>query len=377
MDAAHHVISRNPERAPKRLWTEQGQGNLPLLLLAETDDQEAEYIADEILTISDTERKPFNEFAILFRTNAQSRPYERALTERRIPYNLVGGMRFWDRREVKDVVAYLRFLANPSDAVSFDRIANVPRRRISDRTVQAAIGAASDAGVSILDTCGIPSGVEVRPDAQQALAQFHAEVLPLVREATTANPGDLAQLLIRRIGLADFYDDGTPSGKFRLDNLEQLRGLARDYDKLGPGKGLERFLTDIALTSDTDEIDGGRPRVTLITLHMAKGLEYPVVFLTGLEDKLLPHERAFLENSLDEERRLCYVGITRAQRRLYLTTANVRNLFGKPHNLSPSQFLYDIPGALLDMVELDNHRSVGIAAHVRRGQAAPASAQPA
>ena len=274
---------------------------------------------------------------------------------------------------MKDVVAYLRFLANPADAVSFDRIANVPRRRISEKTVQAAIGAASDGAVSLLDICGTAEQVPVRPDAQQALAQFHAELTGLVAMVPSSKPSDVVQALYRQLSLGAFYDDGSSAGKFKLDNLEQLRSLARDYDALGPGKGLERFLTDVALTSDTDEIDGGRPRVTLITLHMAKGLEYPVVFLTGFEDKLLPHERAFTEGGLDEERRLAYVGITRARERLYLNSTNVRNLFGKAHNLAPSQFLYDIPGALLDLRELENHRSAGAASHARRGAAAIAT----
>ena len=164
----------------------------------------------------------------------------------------------------------------------------------------------------------MPASVPVREDAQQALAQLHAELRPIADSAASAKPSDLVTMLIRRCGLGAFYDDGSSAAKFRLDNLEQVRSLARDYDAAPAPRGLERMLTDVALTSDTDELDAERPRVTLITLHMAKGLEWPVVFLTGLEDKLLPHERAYLENGLEEERRLCYVGITRAQKLLYL-----------------------------------------------------------
>ncbi|HXM58248.1 MAG TPA: UvrD-helicase domain-containing protein [Candidatus Dormibacteraeota bacterium] len=368
LDVAHSVICRNQERTQKRLWTSRGEGRRPVLLLAPDDGAEAAFVGDEILALEQSEGWLHSDFAILYRTNAQSRAFEKALMARRIPYNLVGGLRFWDRREVKDAVAYLRFLANPSDAVSFDRIANVPKRRISEKTAQAAIAAASDGGVSILDVCGTPTQVPVRPEAQEALLAFHAQVAPLVADVGRRKAHELIQLLIRRCNLGDHYDDGTPAGRNRLDNLVELRELAQQYERYAPAKGLERFLTDIALTAGADEVDGKREQVTLITLHMAKGLEYPVVFLTGLEDKLLPHERAFEEaGGLDEERRLCYVGITRAQRRLYLTVASVRTIFAKTVALASSQFLHDVPPAMFDLVELEGHRSHGIAARVRKG----------
>jgi DNA helicase-2/ATP-dependent DNA helicase PcrA len=367
LDVAHSVICRNEERTQKRLWTARGEGTRPVLLLAPDDGAEAAFVGDEILNLEQTEGWTHKDFAILYRTNAQSRSFEKALMARRIPYHLVGGLRFWDRREVKDAVAYLRFLANPSDAVSFDRIANVPKRRISEKTAQAAIGAAADGGVSILDVCAVPAQVPVRPEAQEALATFHAQVAPIVADVGRRRPHELLQLLIRHCNLSEHYDDGTSAGSNRLDNLVELRELAQDYERYAPAKALERLLTDIALTSGADDTDA-RERVTLITLHMAKGLEYPVVFLTGLEDKMLPHERAFEEpGGLEEERRLCYVGITRAQRRLYLTVANVRTIFAKTVSLASSQFLQDIPPGLLDLVELEGHRSHVVAGKVRKG----------
>ena len=367
LDVAHHVICRNQERTQKRLWTARGEGRRPVLLLAPDDGAEAAFVGDEILALQQSEGWAHSDFAILYRTNAQSRSFEKALMARRIPYHLVGGLRFWDRREVKDAVAYLRFLANPTDAVSFDRIANVPKRRLSEKTAQAAIAAAADGGVSILDICGIPAQVPVRAEAQEALATFHAQVGPIVAEVGRRRPHELLQLLIRHCNLSEHYDDGTPAGSARLDNLVELRELAQDYERYAPAKALERMLTDIALTSGADDTDP-RERVTLITLHMAKGLEYPVVFLTGLEDKMLPHERAFEEpGGLEEERRLCYVGITRAQRRLYLTVANARTIFAKTVALASSQFLLDIPGELLDLVELEGHRAHVVAARVRKG----------
>jgi DNA helicase-2/ATP-dependent DNA helicase PcrA len=365
LDVAHHVICRNRERTQKRLWTARGAGRRPVLLLAPDDGAEAAFVGDEILALEKSEGWAHSDFAILYRTNAQSRSFEKALMARHIPYHLVGGLRFWDRREVKDAVAYLRFLANPSDAVSFDRIANVPRRRISERTAQAAIGAAADGGVSILDVCALPAHVPVRSDAQEALAMFHAQVAPIAAEVGRRRPHELLQLLIRHCNLSEHYDDGSPAGSARLDNLVELRELAQDYERFTPAKALERLLTDIALTSGADDTDA-RERVTLITLHMAKGLEYPVVFLTGLEDKMLPHERAFEEpGGLEEERRLCYVGITRAQRRLYLTVAGVRTIFARTVTLASSQFLQDVPAALLELVELEGHRAHGLARRFR------------
>ncbi len=367
LDVAHHVICRNQERTQKRLWTARGQGRRPVLLLAPDDAAEAAFVADEILALQQSEGWTHGDFAVLYRTNAQSRSFEKALLGRRIPYHLVGGLRFWDRREVKDAVAYLRFLANPSDAVSFDRIANVPKRRVSEKTAQAAIAAAADGNVSILDVCGVASQVSVRPEARDALTAFHAQVTPLAAEVGRRKPHELVQLLIRRCNLAEHYDDGSAAGSARMDNLVELRELAQGYERFAPARGLERFLTDIALTSGADETDA-RERVTLITLHMAKGLEYPVVFLTGLEDRMLPHERAFEEpGGLEEERRLCYVGITRAQRRLYLTAASARTLFNKTVALASSQFLQDVPGELLELVELEGHHSQGLASRLRKG----------
>ena len=371
LDCAHAVIRQNPERSEKKLWTEHGAGRRPVLLLAPDDGEEARFVAAEITALVENDGHGYNDFAILYRTNAQSRAFERGLLEQRIPYNLVGGLRFWDRREVKDVIAYLRFLVNPSDAVSFDRIANVPKRRISEKTAQAVIGAASDGGTTILEMTGTAGQVPARPEAQQALLSFHAEVVPLVAQVATLKPSELVQLVIRRCNLAQHYDDGTAGGPARLDNLEELREIAKGYDRHPAPRGLVRMLTDIALTADVDDLDETRQRVTLITLHMAKGLEFPVVFLSGLEDKMLPHERALSEpRGLEEERRLCYVGITRARSRLYMTVANLRTLFGKAVPLAPSRFLYDLPGSLVHLVELDGHRSQGIATHMKKSAAA-------
>ena len=352
LDVAHAVIEQNKERADKRLWSEAVEGPKPRLLLAPDDELEAQWVAEQIKEATAGHRR-FGDFAILFRTNIQARPFERAFIARRLPYNLVGGLRFWDRREVKDLVSYMRFLANPSDAVAFDRIANVPKRGISERTAHAAIAAASSAGLSVFDACGQPALTDVRPDAQQSLARFHAEISTLLPEVGQRHPHDLLRLVARRCDLYAYYDDGSSAGRARLRNLEDLERIAGDYRAMDPAKALERFLSDVALASDTDELDDTSDRVTLITLHMAKGLEWDSVFLTGLEEKTLPHERALNEKGgLEEERRLCYVGITRARRDLVLTSSRERTVFGKRLTLAPSRFLSRLRTELVETIEL-------------------------
>jgi len=377
LDLAHQVIEKNRERSPKRLWSADQTGSRPVLILAGSDDQEAAWVAERIDRLALEEGIGFGQCAILFRTNAQARAYERALVERRIRYHLVGGLRFWDRREIKDLICFLRLLNNPEDAVSFDRIANVPRRGVSERTAQAVIAAAAESGSSLLETCAKASGLELREEARAALSQFAAEMVPLAAEARRRPPSELLLLIIRRCALAEHYDDGTRSGQARLDNLAELRSLVSDYDHLGAARGLERFLTDVALSTDSDETEAGE-RVTLITLHMAKGLEWPVVFLTGLEDKLLPHERARFETGgLEEERRLAYVGITRARQQLHLTCAAVRHVFGKTLTLRPSSFLGDALPGQLDLVELEGHAAPELAArHRQRAEGGPAPTRP-
>ncbi|MDQ6742049.1 MAG: UvrD-helicase domain-containing protein [Candidatus Dormibacteraeota bacterium] len=354
LDAAHHVIRHNEERAPKRLWTDRIGGERVHAAQLYNEVEEAEYVTDEIERLRRTEARGYGDFAVLYRVNAQSRAMEDVFGRRRIPYRLVGGVRFWERREVKDLLAYLRLVQNPSDAVSFGRVVNVPRRKIGPVSVDAVIAHARDTERSLLDVLDVLAQPESIPNLPRAaaapLAGFRAQLESVRSTLGVLRPTELIDHLIEVVGLSAVYDDGTPQGDARIENLREVRGLAEEFDTHeDPAEALELFLTEITLRSDVDSYSEDEEGVTLITLHMVKGLEFPVVFLAGLEEGLLPHRRALEdEKQMPEERRLCYVGITRAQDRLYLTCAFRRHLYGQAQPGFPSRFLQEIPQALLE-----------------------------
>jgi DNA helicase-2/ATP-dependent DNA helicase PcrA len=351
LDAAHHVIRHNEERAPKRLWTDRIGGERVHAAQLYNEVEEAEYVTDEIERLRRTEERGYGDFAVLYRVNAQSRAMEDVFGRRRIPYRLVGGVRFWERREVKDLLAYLRLVQNPSDAVSFGRVVNVPRRKIGPVSVDAVIAHARDTERSLLDVLAQPESIPNLPRAAAApLAGFRAQLESARSTLGVLRPTELIDHLIEVVGLTAVYDDGTPQGDARIENLREGHGLAEEFDTHeDPAEALELFLTEITLRSDVDSYSEDEEGVTLITLHMVKGLEFPVVFLAGLEEGLLPHRRALEdEKQMPEERRLCYVGITRAQDRLYLTCAFRRHLYGQAQPGFPSRFLQEIPQALLE-----------------------------
>ena len=359
LDAAYSVIRRNPERAEKRLWTDRAGGEKVCATQAYNEVEEAEFVADEIERLRKTEGRGYSQYAVLYRTNAQSRSFEDVLARRRIPYRLVGGIRFWERREVKDLVAYLRFSFNPRDALSFSRIVSVPPRKIGNVTVEAITSFARESESDILSLLADPARVPGLPRAAVAPLQgFRAQLESLRSVLGVLRPSELVDHVIEVMHLEQHYKDGTPQGEARLENLNELRGLAEDFDDRDPTQGLEDFLAEIALVSDVDAYDENGEGVTLITLHMVKGLEFPVVFMVGMEEGLLPHQRALEEteekvkvdlaaNEMAEERRLCYVGMTRAKDRLYLSCAFRRHLYGRSQPAFPSRFLTEIPQALL------------------------------
>jgi DNA helicase-2/ATP-dependent DNA helicase PcrA len=350
LDAAHHVIRHNEERAPKKLWTDRIGGERVHAAQLYNEVEEAEYVADEIERLRRTEERGYGDFAVLYRVNAQSRAMEDVFGRRRIPYRLVGGVRFWERREVKDLLAYLRLIQNPADAVSFGRVVNVPRRKIGPVSVDAVVAHARDTDRSLLDVLSQPETIPSLPRAAVApLASFRAQLESVRSTLGVLRPTELIDHLIEVVGLTAVYEDGTPQGDARIENLREVRGLAEEFDTHeDPAEALELFLTEITLRSDVDSYSEDEEGVTLITLHMVKGLEFPVVFLAGLEEGLLPHRRALEdEKQMPEERRLCYVGITRAQDRLYLSCAFRRHLYGQAQPGFPSRFLQEIPQALL------------------------------
>jgi len=361
LDTAYSVIRRNPERAEKRLWTERAGGEKVCATQAYNEVEEAEFVADEIERLRKTENRHHKDFAVLYRTNAQSRSFEDVLARRRIPYRLVGGVRFWERREVKDLVAYLRFTFNPRDALSFGRIVSVPPRKIGSVTVDAIGSYARQTEADILTLLADPARVPGLPKAAIAPLQgFRAQLESLRSVLGVLRPSELVDHVIEVMNLHQHYKDGTPQGEARLENLNELRGLAEDFDDRDPIQGVEDFLAEVALVSDVDAYDENGEGVTLITLHMVKGLEFPVVFMVGMEEGLLPHQRALDEseegggqivdlaaNEMAEERRLCYVGMTRAKDRLYLSCAFRRHLYGRSQPAFPSRFLTEIPQSLL------------------------------
>ena len=350
LDAAHHVIRHNPERAPKKLWTDRVGGEKVAAAQLYNEVEEAEYVADEVERLRRREGRHYGDIAVLYRVNAQSRAFEDVFGRRRIPYRLVGGVRFWGRREVKDLMAYLRLVQNPADAVSFARIANVPRRKLGQVSVEAVVAQAEQDGATLLEAIAEPARIQGLPKAALApIEHFRAQLESLRATVGALRPSQLIDQVIEVTGLEAHFDDGTPQGDARIENIRELRGLAEEFDTHDdPAEALELFLTEITLRSDVDAYAEDEEGVTLITLHMVKGLEFPVVFMVGMEDGLLPHRRALdNEKEMPEERRLCYVGITRAQDRLYLTCAFRRHLYGQAQPGFPSRFLQEIPQALI------------------------------
>ena len=388
LDVAHAVIRKNEQRAPKQLWTEH-RGGEPVRLISVYDErEEALAVCAEIERLVGREGISLSECAVLYRTNAQSRAFEEVLLRRGIPYRLVGGVRFYDRKEVKDVLAYLRLCANPRDAVSFGRVVNVPRRKIGDRTVAELQKLARRKGLSPLEAAQHLEEAEgLGPGAMQAVTTFAAMMDRLCDEATRLPLPVLLDHVLTVTGYREMLQDNTHEGQERWANVVELSGLAAEYADVPAPDGLYQFLENVALVSDVDSVDDSAQGVMLITLHQVKGLEFDVVFVAGMEEGLLPHVRSMEEGEpgIAEERRLTYVGITRARRHLYLLHAFRRHLYGTPQLAEASRFLREIPadmlevpmrpgGRLVDDVRLPG--SVRRAVHARAVQPNPVTVAP-
>jgi DNA helicase-2/ATP-dependent DNA helicase PcrA len=350
LDAAYHVIKANPNRAEKRLWTDRPGG--PKVVVAQTYDEqeEAQAVAREALRLVAEGDNRLGDIAVLYRTNAQSRALEEVLLRRGVPYRLIGGLRFYERREVKDVLAYLRLIANPQETLSFSRIINVPRRKLGEKSL-AQLGYWADAhGVSAWDSLSrLDEMDDLTPSAKGALGEFRDLIIEVRAASQERRLVEVIDLLLMRSAYERYVKDTGSDGDDRWANVLELRGLASEYDGLPPGEGLQAFLEDVALMSDVDTMDDRSQGMTLITLHMVKGLEFPVVFMLGMEEGLFPHSRSLDSPAgLEEERRLAYVGMTRAKDRLYLFHAFRRHLWGSANLNLPSRFLADIPRELVD-----------------------------
>lgn len=358
LDSAHSVIALNKQRKEKNLWTENVSGNPLVLHEAYDEEDEARYVAEEIKRLKRDEKLPFQGMAVMYRTNAQSRPLEEALVRRGIPYRLVGGTRFYERREVKDLLAYLRLLQNPFDSVAMMRIINVPTRGIGNRTVQTLNKWARDMNVPPYaalqtladmerDSLEGPSGEHpFQKRIAGSVLRFLGMLNQLIEKAKKQTLSTLLDDVIDAIEFkAHIMSD--PDGEERWENVQELRAVTMQYDELKPEHALASFLEDVALITDVDEYDEKADSITLITLHAAKGLEFAAVFIVGMEEGVLPHMRSLESGSpeqLEEERRLCYVGMTRAKQHLYLVRAFRRSFSG--HH-PPSRFLHDIPPELM------------------------------
>jgi DNA helicase II / ATP-dependent DNA helicase PcrA len=348
LDAAHSIISLNVGRKAKRLWTENDAGPLISLFHAYNEADEATFVTHEITRLIDRGEAAPNQCAVMYRTNAQSRALEEAFIRANLPYVLVGGTRFYERREIRDILAYLRLLQNPADGMTLRRIINVPPRKIGASSLNALRAWAGRNGVPLMEAVEHAAEVEdVGTAARRALENFATMIAELREAAKELSVLDLLDLVVQRTRYEEYIRDGTEGGDERWANIQELRTVAQEYSDEPPEDGLRSFLENVSLLGEADEVEDDRPRVTLMTLHAAKGLEYKVVFLVGMEENLFPHARSLEEpKQMEEERRLCYVGITRAKAHLYLVHASTRNYFGNTMVNPPSRFLKDIPEEL-------------------------------
>jgi DNA helicase II / ATP-dependent DNA helicase PcrA len=354
LSAANAVISRNPDRPPKRLWSDAGDGAKIVGYVAENEHDEAAWVAGEIDRLADDEGVRACDVAVFYRTNAQSRVFEDVFIRVGLPYKVVGGVRFYERREVRDALAYLKVLINPADVVSLRRILNVPKRGIGDRAEAAIATLAERERITFFEALHraeeAPGLVTRSLTAIQGYVTMLDELIAL---ADGSAPGDVVEALLDRTGyVEELRASSDPQDEGRVENLEQLVSVAREFEETRPEGTLGDFLEQVALVADADQIpdrDGSDGVVTLMTLHTAKGLEFPVVFLTGMEDGVFPHMRSLSDpKELEEERRLAYVGITRAEKRLYLSRSAVRSAWGTPSYNPGSRFLDDLPAELVD-----------------------------
>ncbi|MBM3721931.1 MAG: DNA helicase PcrA [Actinobacteria bacterium] len=358
LSAANSVISKNESRKEKNLWSDSGSGPKLSGFVAENEHHEAEFVRDELFKLSNEGTSKFGETAIFYRTNAQSRVFEEVFMRSAVPYKVVGGVRFYERKEIKDLLAYLRVLVNPSDEVSLRRIINTPKRGIGDRALDAIDDVSKRDSISFWSALATSNSTELSPRANASIQAFVSMLVALqVLVEAIRPPSTIAAAILEQSGLLEeLRASHDPQDEVRVENLEELVAVIEEYEERAISEGetptLGAFLEEVSLVADADEIPEGDDHggvVTLMTLHTAKGLEFPTVFLTGMEEGVFPHSRTLGEkNELEEERRLAYVGLTRARERLYLSRAEYRSAWGAPNYNPPSRFLEEIPENLIE-----------------------------
>ncbi|MBN2980559.1 MULTISPECIES: DNA helicase PcrA [Cohnella] len=359
LDAANGVIQNNLGRKAKNLWTDKAGGDKITVFQGDSEHDEGYFIAREIRNNRQNGRS-YGDHAILYRTNAMSRVVEEVLIKSEIPYQIVGGVKFYDRKEIKDILAYLRLISNPDDDISLARIVNVPKRSIGDTTMAKVLEEAGRRGISVYSLLSEGDGLlgdglyhlDIQTRAKTALTEFRNLIANLSKMADYLSVTELTEKVLEETGYRlELQRENTLESQARLENIDEFLSVTQDFEKRNDDKSLLAFLTDLALIADIDTMnddpEAGNDAVVLMTMHSAKGLEFPVVFIVGMEEGVFPGGRAFLDNEeMEEERRLAYVGITRAEKKLYLTCARSRLLYGRTNSNSPSRFLEEIPEPL-------------------------------
>lgn len=365
LQVANHVISNNVKRKPKNLWTDNEKGGKIQYYRADTEQGEALFVTGKIKELVETKQRKFSDFAILYRTNAQSRAMEEMLVKANIPYTIVGGTKFYDRKEIKDLLAYLRLVANLDDDISFARIINVPKRGIGATSLDRIAQYALQNEMSMFRALGEVERIGLSAKAMKACREFYQMLSGLNQMQEYLSVMELTEEIIKRTEYREMLQaEKTLEAESRLENIDEFLSVTKNFEESSEDQTLIAFLTDLALVADIDQLDkeeNVKDAVVLMTLHSAKGLEFPVVFLIGLEEGVFPHSRSLMEeNDMEEERRLMYVGITRAEEELYITNAQIRTLYGHTNINPASRFIEEIPDELIDRLN-EQKRNV----HVR------------
>ena len=354
LDAANAVIENNTGRKPKNLWTENKSGADIIYFQAVDERDEARFVIEQLQNLQRTENKKLGDMAILYRTNTQSRIFEEMLIKSGISYNMVGGLKFYERKEIKDIIAYLRVIFNPADSLSLLRIINVPKRGIGDASLTKIQAYAAANNVSLFEAVSNAAAIDgLSSRFVSKLDDLAGIIFELMNLANEAPVEDLIDRVLRDTGyLEELENERTPQAQSRIDNLHELISVAQEFAASEEENNLENFLAHVALVSDIDDTELGEDAITLMTLHSSKGLEFPVVFLVGMEEGLFPHARTLMdETEIEEERRLCYVGITRAKEKLFLSSTKMRTIYGNTVTYPPSRFLQEIPARLVKTIK--------------------------
>ena len=355
LNAANHVINKNSSKLDKKLWTENDEGDKIKYFTAKNEYDEGQYIVDSIDKMVRENNLKYSDFAVLFRTNAQARAIEEVFMRESTPYRLIGGLKFYSRKEIKDMIEYLKLIHNPTDNVSLKRIINEPKRGIGDTTVDMLSEMADAKDMSIYNFINDSSNIQGMR-ASGNLILFKDMINELIKDKFTLSITELLKKILLVTGYEEMLvRENTSEAEGRLENIYEFLGVATEFEKEEADNSLSEFLDSIALVSDTDKLDEGEEAVTLMTMHSAKGLEYNIVFIVGMEDGLFPSKKSIFEHDdVEEERRLCYVGITRARKKLYLTNAKQRTLYGSTSYTIPSRFISEIPDNLYDEISKEN-----------------------